>query len=669
VYVADDDVILEERKCTMKSFVSYLQGLYSAYLSDIAVRIPPLRVDSERDASRLLSLVRSRGLSFLMIDLPTAGKHFDRALSSGHLSSFCIAGFRPYKRGTSVPRLFKGLMLRVFDENGVLRSDPDITSISLLRQLFYGAKKVEVACSDSRTWEHVHEFFQTDRGVRLPSLNWDEDLLRTDNLPRLHFGDVDVTVPVPLLDLIGDDDQDEVPPAIDPALYDATQSVADIVASSLGVFEGSEWRAKHGPGAVSDQHHTFFKYDFPSWPDKLGSVFPMAEFAFANLASWADFANNEGSSDLFSSHEFPSKLIAVPKTLKGPRLIASEPVAHQWCQQMIKDYFVDRLASTPIASSIHFRDQTFNQEAARLASHNQTHVTVDLSSASDRISCWSVERLFRRLPSLVSALHASRTRWISNEIDKCSPRFHKLRKFSCMGSACTFPVQTYLFTVLAISSVLYSRGWKYTIHNIRRVSKEVLVFGDDIIVPVDGWDALQGLLGGLGLEINQQKTYGSGSFRESCGLDAFDGNDVTPTYSITYPEVSRPESIASCVETHNNFFAKGLWATAEFVKSKVASLRRFRLMNVPVGSGAFGFTSYYCDNDHLRSRYNRDLQRMEYRADVLSSTTKRVLPKSDSLLLQYFTVARVAPLFLEGDRLGIAKRARTNLRPRWVVLA
>ncbi|DAD49986.1 RNA-directed RNA polymerase [ssRNA phage Gerhypos.2_28] len=652
----------------MKSYVLYLQGLYSAMLSDIAERFPSLRKDCERDASRLLSLVKSRGLPFLMIDLPDAGKHFDRALSNGRLTKSGIAASRPYRSGVVIPRLFKGLLLRVFDEFGVLRADSDVAAIQALRQLYYGAKKVKVSCDDSRTWEHVHEFFETDRKVRSPSLNWDEDELRIDAIRGLHFGDPCGIDPAPLFGICDSrfTDIEESLADISYGAFDAAQRVADIVSATLGTFEGHEWRAKHGPGAVADQRHTQFKYDFPCWPAKLQNVFPMAEYGFSNLGFWADFLTSGESHNLFSEHEPPSRLIAVPKTLKGPRLIASEPVSHQWCQQIIKDYLTSRLANTPIFQTIHFRDQTENQEFAKRASHTQSHVTVDLSSASDRISCWVVERLFRRIPSLVEALHASRTRWISNEIDKNSPRFHKLRKFSCMGSACTFPVQSYLFSTLAVASVLYSRKLPVTLWSVRSISREVRVFGDDIIIPVDGWETLQGLLGHLGLKVNLQKTYDTGKFRESCGLDAYDGNDVTPTYSMTYPGVSRPESIASCVATHNNFVKRRWYRTAQFVKSRVDSLKRFRFANVPIGSGAFGWFDHMWEgNGHLESRWNAHLHRVEYRRDALSVRSRRCLPKSDSLLLQFFTVAREPVEFLLGERLGVAERPSISIRRRW----
>ena len=653
----------------MKSYCSYLQGLYQAMFSDIAEQIPSLRRDCERDVSRLLSLIESRGLPFLMIDLPEMGKHFDMCLSRKHLTPSNIPGFGVFKKERPIPRLFKGLILRVFDQFGVLRPDSDIVAIRLLRQLFLAAKKVKVSCDDSRTWEHVHEFFETDRNVRLPSLSWDEDDINVGAARDLHCWDHNRTDDAPLLSLCdfrSDNGEESLPRPCEES-FDAVQRTADIVFSTIGRFEPSEWVAKHGPGAVSDQRHTQFKYDFPSWPEKLAKVFPLEEFGFANFSDWAAFASGQGSYGLYSPNEFPSKLVAVPKTLKGPRLIASEPVSHQWCQQMIKEFLSVRLMRTPISSSIHFRDQSENQDFAKRASHTQSHVTIDLSSASDRLSCWLVERIFRANSSLLKALHASRTRWVVNTIDRKSPKFSRIRKFACMGSACTFPVQSYVFAIIAIGCLLHSRGIPVSIKTIREASREVRVFGDDIIVPKDCWALLQGMLGNLGLKINPKKTYDSGNFRESCGLDAFDGHDVTPTYSITYPEVSRPESIASCVETSNNFIMKGLVRSAHYVKSRVRSTGKLAIANVPIGSGAFGWFDIYNEgNTHLQRRWNALLHRIEYRVDIPRGKSVRCLPNSDSLLLQYFTVAHRSPTFLEGERLGVVGRSANSISRRWV---
>jgi hypothetical protein len=653
----------------MKSYVQYLLGLYEAILSEIAEYDPRLYVDSRRDSSRLLSLVESRGLSYLTMDLVDAGKHFDQCLAAERLTKFEIAGFRPFRRRGIIPRLFKGLFQRVFDDSGALRAVPDVACIRFLRQLFYAAKKVKIPCDDSRTWEQVHEFFETDQEVRSPTLNWADDELRIDDLSHLHLGDDTGVDPAPLLQLCSSCDAlGEESLSFEPELLEVTQRVADCISALVGRFDASDWRAKHGPGAVADQDHTQFKYDFPTWPAKLDHAFPCAMFGFANYGAWAGWLGEKGSWTLYRDHEPPSKLIAVPKTLKGPRLIASEPVSHQWCQQMIKDFLAHRLRYTPISQSIHFNDQTENQEFARSASHTGSHATIDLSAASDRVSCWLVERIFRRNPTLVEALHACRTRWVVNTIDKKSPQYHKLRKFACMGSACTFPVQSYIFAILAVSCVLFERRIPVSIASIRRISREVRVFGDDIIIPIDSWEVLQGLLGYLGLKVNCKKTFGTGKFRESCGMDAYDGTDVTPVYSMTYPDVSRPESIVSAVMTHNNFAMRGYWRVAAYIKSTVDRLRRFSFPYLPVGSGIFGWYTLWCDyTGHLRRRWNRWLHRLEYRVDCVRTRTTRKPVERDSALHQYFTEAAKPPT-RKDERIGVQQRPRVTLTRRWEAL-
>ncbi len=650
----------------MKSDIQYLQGLYSAMFVDIEVYFPHLQVDCRRDVSRLLSLIDQRGLPYLMVDLPAFGKHLDMCLANGSLTRSEIAGFRPFRKGGVIPRLFKGLLLRIFDENGVLRVDYDPVAIRFCRQLCLMAKKYKMACSDSSTWEHVHEFFTIDHEVRPPSLNWDEDELRTDNLRNLHIGDSYNYRPAPLFDNISDINRsDESPSTIGADLADAIQRTADACIATFGGFSATEWRTKHGPGAVSDQRRTSFKYDFPNWPAKLERAFPQSELAFANYGFWIDFLNSQEAHVALSAHEPPSKLIAVPKTLKGPRLIAAEPVSHQWCQQSIRDYLTVQMRKSPLERCIMIHDQRPNQRLAFEASHTQSHATIDLSAASDRISCWLVERIFRANSSLLEALHATRTRWIVNTIDKKSPNFHKIRKFSCMGSACTFPVQSVIFAILTIGTILHVRNIPVTLASVRRISREVQVYGDDIICPIDCWEVLLGTLSGLGLKVNRTKTFGTGKFRESCGVDAYDGYDVTPTYSITRPEVSRPGSISSLVDTHNNFLIKGYERTAEYLKSTVTGIRNFRIPDVPIGSGTFGWWSFNgFEPSGFKTRWNDDLQRTEVQVDSLTTRSNKRPVEGGGQMLQYFT--EVQPVdFIQGDRIGVSDRSSSSIRRRW----
>lgn len=123
-----------------KSYEGYLLGLYEAMFSDIVDRMPCLRRECERDYKRLLSAIKHRGLDFFLATLPSFSKHLDKCLEEGRLTRSGLPLMRPFRRKSTVPRLFKGLMLRVFDRDGVLRPDLDKEALRFVRQLFFSWK-------------------------------------------------------------------------------------------------------------------------------------------------------------------------------------------------------------------------------------------------------------------------------------------------------------------------------------------------------------------------------------------------------------------------------------------------------------------------------------------------------------------------------------------------
>lgn len=662
------------------SYVKVLEGLYSAILADYQSSFPADHKDVERDLSRLLSLAETRGLTFFTLDLPEVGKIFDLSLSTGLLPGIPFAGFAKRLPGSNVPRFLSALWLRVFLPSGVLLEQPDITAIFFLRQLFYAAKKLRITCDESRTSKAVSDFLRIELGMRSPSLFWDEDHLELSHAGDLHFADCLREAGSSIVyscegrdsssaegrtrELFQFEYNSERPSA---ALLDTIQRTADIVSSSYGWFDPSEWRVKHGPGAVSDLKGGNSKYSFPTWPEKLETMFPLSEFAFANLGIWAQ-AVSEDSIAIhgFSRHEPPAKLIAVPKTQKSPRLIASEPTAHQWAQQSLNEFLRSMTDKSPIRSSVNFRSQLANKELALKASATGTHATIDLSSASDRLSLWVVERMFRRNYRLLEALHSCRTRWLVNEIDKELPKFIKLKKLAAQGAAFTFPTQTILYATVCIGTMIHSLGLPVTVENISRMAREVRVFGDDMIVPIDVLGEVTSCLTALGFEVNRSKTYGTGRFRESCGCDAYDGVDVTPAYYLQTYDKSRPTSVSSLVEASNNFFRKGLWATADYIVSTLPQWVQKNLAVVPSESGAFGLVSFCgLDLSHLKVRFNRELHREECRCIQVESYMRRRPAHWEANLLQYFTEAPNPDDFVKWVS-GVDSLPRTRVSARWV---
>jgi hypothetical protein len=239
------------------------------------------------------------------------------------------------------------------------------------------------------------------------------------------------------------------------------------------------------------------------------------------------------------------------------------------------------------------------------------------------------------------------------------PETIELRKFSTMGNACTFPVESLIFLSAALASVLHARGLSPTVRNIRSLAGEVAVFGDDIIVPVDSRESFVELLESLWFKINEDKSYWTGRFRESCGVDAFRGVNVTPVYFREFYD-GKPASLDSTVSVANNFYQKFLVN----VSSTLSSTLPRDLPRVAMRSGVTGLKTF-CqpENTHLPVRYNSSLQRVEYLARTISSVSPRTPTNDDSSLLQYFTEE---PSPHDKWEHGIAGRPLTKSRKRWV---
>lgn len=570
----------------------------------------------ERDQTRLLQSLGSRGTKLVTIELPAVDKALCKSLDEGtlHLSGPLTRS----GRGEKVPLFMRSIYLRVFDCDGVLRSAPCIESVAFLRQVHSMFKKLKLECSEEAIDEAVVDFVRIERDARSPTLEWDGDSLDVRRLWDISLLDChsqrcagDEAEPL-LPGLVPEDARDT---NVSPRTLKHLQYTADVLACQLGDFhrEADAHRPKHGPGVVSNLKKSDSKYAFLEWPRKLEAEFPYDWYA--SPSPGLD-AHRDGDLPWWSNNESPSRLISVPKTQKSPRLIAAEPNQHQWIQQLILRQLEDKIDASAFRYCISLRSQAPSRYMALSGSLDGGYATVDLSSASDRLTCWTVERVFRKNPSFLSRLHASRTRWISNSVSKRAPKFTKLKKLATQGSAVIFPTQTLVYAVVAIAAVTYSMRNPRSLASIVTASKKVQIFGDDIIVPKESLALLRSLLVYLGLKVNDSKTFGVGKFRESCGMDAFMGHDVTPVYVVNPALAVTTRNLDSFVEVGNNFFEAGYWRVAELISSEIGR-HRSMLPVKKVGTGAFGLSSFVGNcTAHLCTRMNPDLQRVEFRSLV-----------------------------------------------------
>jgi len=218
------------------------------------------------------------------------------------------------------------------------------------------------------------------------------------------------------------------------------------------------------------------------------------------------------------------KFITVPKSAKTDRCIAVEPTGNAFLQQGVGQYIRNRLKRF----NVDLDTQEVNQKLAAIA-YRDGYATVDLASASDTIAqglVWSL------LPiDWYCYLDDIRSQYI-----RVDGEWRRLAKFSSMGNAFTFELETLIFWAISTSlNQLEENGDAYT----------VAVYGDDIIVHASRFAALREVIAHCGFEVNDSKSFSYGPFYESCGKHYFQGVDVTPVYqkAVLY---GKPEEIIRC---------------------------------------------------------------------------------------------------------------------------
>jgi hypothetical protein len=245
--------------------------------------------------------------------------------------------------------------------------------------------------------------------------------------------------------------------------------------------------------------------------------------------------------------------LTVPKTAHTDRYICVEPAANIYVQLGIGKMMKVRLRDR---AGIDLSDQGVNGSYARKGSKTGAWGTIDLSSASDTIA--------RRLVALLFS-HPSLTPWLrAMELSRSAFTYRKdtgwtlNHKFSSMGNGFTFELETLIFWSLA-SSVADELGGECP-----------TVYGDDIIVSQGIFARVKEVLELCGFSVNTRKSYNDGYFRESCGVNSWDGIDIPVT------RLEKLETLANLYSFHNGLVQLGLEkASRELVRCIPKDLRFF----------------------------------------------------------------------------------------------
>ncbi|DAD51496.1 RNA-directed RNA polymerase [ssRNA phage Gerhypos.4_54] len=568
----------------MKSLMLFLQSV----LTDVGTLCC---VSTSRDLETITARVKHEGLSFLTITLPSYGKDFERSLDLGYVADEMFLGFKTYE-ASGLPRLFEGFLQQVFDfGTGRLLDEPSIDAIFAVRQLTLLFGKIELECSDERKRAAIDSYVECEKDM--DALLWGLSDAQLRDFRR-----------------------------VSELLW------RDIFTDLEHMLEACEVVARFSGGSTADKLSGNRKYDgINSWPERAQSIFPWEENLYNTVVSaradrpraFSHLSVGDRSMHILEpGTETPVKVVLVPKTMKTPRVIAMEPTCMQFMQQGLLRAFSQVVQANDSARAlVGWQSQEPNRSLARSASHTGKLATLDLSEASDRVSNLLVIKMFGPYRLLAEAVQAVR----SNTADVPGYGVLRLAKYASMGSALTFPLESLVFMTIVFLGIEQELNRPLSKAAVKRLLHQVRTFGDDIIVPTRYTRSVIGSLEAYGLKVNTRKSFWTGKFRESCGGDYYDGEDVTVTRCRALFPTSRSQvpELVSTVALRNLLYKAGLWNAVRFLDEKLEGLIPFPAVEETSSVlGKFSFLGYSTDG------WNPDLQRPFVRGAVL----RPVLPTS-----------------------------------------
>jgi hypothetical protein len=508
--------------------------LHVRLITDVAdlYEDPAAKHGSQLDIATLRSRVQAEGLPFLTVTLPKLGKALDKALSQG--TPFDAEGWET-RPNSKIPKFLGFLFEHVFADDGVERTELSFNqyAVGYLRQILYFVYKLEVQFTEEQELETLKSFKDTDSGLPC-HIPCDNVIVHARNLITSVFGSFD-----PL----------------------------DIV-------------PRHGAGAVATGEKNHEKHRFKRFYSAINDVYPYTEYMVFSLDQLAM------EPEYLESMEFhvtgTAKVVLVPKDSRGPRVISCEPLEYQWMQGGLGSAIMRHLEFNGYTSGrVNFRSQKVNRELALQASKGAHWVTLDMKDASDRVSLALVEVLFQDVPQLLKCLKALRT----TATQLPSGEIVQLKKFAPMGSSLCFPIESIVFFALGVGVLMDKQmregrvrpcAAKHAAMQYRNrllaTTRRLRVYGDDIISRLEDYEALLQYFPSVGLRFNPDKCCTHGSFRESCGMDAYKGTCVTPLRMKRVWNISRnnnSETLISTVCLSNNLYMKGYSRTADYIESAI----------------------------------------------------------------------------------------------------
>nr|QDH88743.1 MAG: RNA-dependent RNA polymerase [Leviviridae sp.] len=577
----------------MKSPIVLLGSLWNDFQ-----RLNPAVQGLNRDFLTIKKRFENEGYGFLTVSLPALDDALLLGLSSGKFT--CPKGFKTIPRG-AIPRFLSGMLCEVFEPfTGQLKEDVDFNVLKCLREVLRLFKKTQLS-SDAEETLHtkaVTEFYQCDEVAR--------QIILSDRQRHL----------------IG--------------------CVSKLILNDLNSRPFELMDFKHGPGAVEEG----FKAN-QKWVALADSVrnakfdleaygYDTTQITTMDLSKVLSVSDSIAPIPLFDrASRRIARLVTVAKNSTSRRTITVEPMLGQFIQQGLNIALRSSIEKCRILSNcLALTDQSKNQHLALEGSLNDNWATIDLKSASDLLSVRLVESVFGNHGLFFDHLMDCR----STSIKSDGFPVLDLGKFAGMGNATTFPVQSICFAVTCIAAILDQEGRSPTYGNVMRASRRIRVYGDDIIIQTPYAQSGVNWLHDVGLKVNVKKSFLKGNFKESCGVEAFRGVDITPIYVRFRPDTgsTEPEVIGGLVSTSNQAWMRGLYSFSTCLRESIEERLGYTLPLVGKESGSLGWHSRV--DAVTPHKWCRNTQQFLTRTVALKPLKRRDRLSGYAALLKFFHV-------------------------------
>jgi hypothetical protein len=353
------------------------------------------------------------------------------------------------------------------------------------------------------------------------------------------------------------------------------RSARQIVGAVIYRINWKEVVPKHGPGAVYPPAKPCDKSNFLTYYPTICQRYPYDQYFCGIPSFWEEVMVSNDQRIRDGGLDIVAKLVSVPKDSRGPRLICVHPREAIWIQQGQRELLESAITRSPLTRGrINFTDQSVNGRLALESSSTQEFVTLDLKEASDRMSADLVRFLFGDYAfDWLSCARATHIKLFDG-------RVMKLQKWAPMGNCLTFPVQSLVFYSVVRAGIREFHGTD---------CEAIYVFGDDIIYPSKYHEGALRALVKCGFVPNFSKTFVKGLFRESCGVDAYSGIDVTPL-RLKETDVNLAQSASSLCNLAKRLRLRGFTNCSASIYSSV--IRRWGRLPFSNDPGVEGLVEY-----------------------------------------------------------------------------